>query len=251
MEFIKQIVKHFIRIGILDLRELAQAPYTNLSLEDEKMYLLSGGKRVVRADTCLLIISIFICFDYIRTSEDIDRIDSEVIESVKFKFVSNRFKGKITAIPQTDNILDLDKLQSGSALFNSEEELVEYMLKNKNVKHYRQLIFLVKNHKSSILKIRFVLHPFSFIFLLEGQSQFHLVMETLDTEEATYIWHIDKQELRPSLSKINQDLNLIRNKGRQLFLENQPENFSKIMHDYFNERKGFIIWKDSLDERLT
>ncbi len=187
----------------------------------------------------------------LASSEDLDRIDSEIIESVKFKFVSKRFKGKIKAIPQTENILNLDKLQSGSALFNSEEELVEYTLKNKNVKHYKQLIYLVKNHKSSILKIRFVLHPFSFIFLLEGQNQFHLVMETLDTEEATYIWHIDKQELQSSLSKIDLDLNLIRTNGRQFFLENLPENFSKIMHDYSDERKGFIIWKDSLDKRLT
>ena len=109
---------------------------------------------------------------------------------------------------------------------------------------------MVKNHKSSILKIRFVLHPFSFIFLLEGQDQLHIVMETLDTEEATYIWHINKQNLQSSLLKIEQDLTLIRNKGRQPFLENQPDKFSKIMHDYSDERKGFVLWKDSLEERL-
>ena len=186
----------------------------------------------------------------IASSDDLDRINSDIIESVKFKFISNKFQGKYNDTIQPESILDLGKLQSGADLYGSEEELLEAMLKNKNVKHYKQLIYLVKNHKSSVLKIRFVLQPFSFIFLLEGHNQFHAVMETLDTEEATYIWHISKHELRSAFSKVDQDLNLIRNKGRQFFLENQPENFSKILHDYSDDRKGFILWKDVLEERL-
>lgn len=31
----------------------------------------------------------------------------------------------------------------------------------------------------------------------------------------------------------------------------RPGNFSRIFHDYKEERKGFIIWKDTLEERLT
>ena len=30
-----------------------------------------------------------------------------------------------------------------------------------------------------------------------------------------------------------------------------PENFSRILHDYSEEQKGFIIWKDTLRERLV
>ena len=183
-------------------------------------------------------------------SEDLDTINSEIIESVKFKFVSKGFQGKVEKLKQAENILDLDKLQSGVSIYKSEEELIESILKNKGIKHHRQLIYLVKKHMSSVIKIRFVLHPFSFIFLIEGQDQFHVVMETLDTEEATYMWHIKKQSLQSSLLKIDQDLNLMRNKGRQVFLENQPEDFSKIIHDYSNERKGFVLWKYSLEERL-
>lgn len=56
--------------------------------------------------------------------------------------------------------------------------------------------------------------------------------------------------LPQSLRAIDQDLNIIRNKGRQVFLENQLSNFSRILHDYSNERKGFIIWKDMVEERL-
>jgi len=184
------------------------------------------------------------------SSEDLDKINSDIIESVKFKFISKMIQGKLNDTPKTENFLSLDKLQTGSNLYSTEEELLESMLKNKNVKHYKQLIYLVKNHKTSVLKIRFALHPFSFLFLLEGRNQFHIVLETYDTEEATYIWHINKQQLKSSLLKIDRDLNIIRNKGRQLFLKNQPENFSKIIHDYSDDRNGFVLWKFNIEERL-
>jgi hypothetical protein len=57
--------------------------------------------------------------------------------------------------------------------------------------------------------------------------------------------------LSDKMRAIDQDLNVIRNKGRQHFLENQPGNFSRIIHDYSEERKGFIIWRDMLEERLV
>ena len=126
------------------------------------------------------------------------------------------------------------------------------ILNNKNVRHYRQLRYLASKHDGTILKLRFVLNPFSFVFLLTGTEQYHVVLETLDTEEATYIWHIDKnrQMLPQNIRAIDQDLNIIRNKGRQIFLENQPANFSRLIHDYSDERKGFVIWKDMVEERL-
>ncbi len=89
------------------------------------------------------------------------------------------------------------------------------------------------------------------MFLLQGEEKYHIVIETLDTEEATYIWHFDKSRFKENLNLINKDLNTIRNKGRQFFIENQPENFSRIFHDYSDEKKGFIAWKEQLEERLV
>ena len=102
-----------------------------------------------------------------------------------------------------------------SEMYESGEQLLDDLLKYKKVIHYRQLRYLAEKHESDILKLRFVLNPFSFVFLLSGQEQFHLVMETLDTREATYIWHIekDKQELRSLLQVIDRQLNIIRNVG--------------------------------------
>lgn len=154
-----------------------------------------------------------------------------------------------------DNLLDLNKVQegqNGKPFYGSEEQLLNDLLKNEKIKHYRQLRYLASKHDDTTLKPRFVLNPFSFVFLLPGTEQYHIVLETLDTEEATYIWHVDKnrQLLWQKMRSIDQDLNVIRNKGRQTFLEKQPENFSRLIHDYSDERKGFVIWKDHLEERL-
>lgn len=137
-------------------------------------------------------------------------------------------------------------------MFSSGEDLLNDLLKNKQVKHYQQLRYLASKHNGETLKLRFVLNPFSFVFLLSGNDQYHIILETLDTEEATYIWHLDKsyQILSQKLKSIDQDLNIIKNHGRQMFLESQPKDFSRVMHDYSEERKGFIVWKNLLEERL-
>jgi hypothetical protein len=189
----------------------------------------------------------------LATSTDVEKINHELIEGVKFTFVSKNILGK--HLLKNENGVNINQIQdeAKNALYSSGEELLEDILKNQNFKHHKQLRFLSQKHDSNTLKIRFVLSPFSFVFLLTGNQQFHIVLETLDTEEATYIWHFpkDKQLLKLKLKEIDQHLNIIRSKGRQIFLETQPENFSRMLHDYSNDKKGFIIWKDVLEERIV
>ena len=99
---------------------------------------------------------------------------------------------------------------------------------------------------------KYPLDPFSFIFLLTGKEKYHVVWETLDTEEATYLWHIDKSmdSLKQKLKEIYGALNLIRNHGRQAYLDKESSNFSRIQHDYTDARTGFMKWKGMLEERL-
>jgi hypothetical protein len=102
--------------------------------------------------------------------------------------------------------------------------------------------------KRTLLKIRFVLKPFAFVFLVSGKNQYHIILETLDTEEATYIWHSEKtkESLINSISEIDSNIRMIFLKGRQTFLDTQPKNFSRIQHDYSEGRKGFVIWRDQM-----
>ncbi|MCK9220978.1 MAG: hypothetical protein M0P47_13145 [Bacteroidales bacterium] len=63
----------------------------------------------------------------------------------------------------------------------------------------------------------------------------------------TYLPNAGKREAKPAISR---GTIMIRNDGCQSFLESQPVNFSRILHDYSDEQKGFILWKDLLEERL-
>ena len=123
----------------------------------------------------------------------------------------------------------------------------------KLIVHTKDGINLSDHHEGGVLKIRFVLSPFAFVFLIAGNQQYHIVMETLDTDEATYIWHIPKdiKELKAALYVIDKDLAKIRNDGRVAFLQSEPINFSRVLHDYSDELIGFVMWKDALEERLV
>lgn len=53
-----------------------------------------------------------------------------------------------------------------------------------------------------------------------------------------------------TVKHIDSELNIIREKGRQIYLKTNPPNFSRIVHDYADSKKGFIVWKGYLEERL-
>ena len=67
------------------------------------------------------------------------------------------------------------------------------------------------------------------------------------------IWHTPKEisELKNALHSIDKDLNKIRNEERSAFLQLAQINFSRVLHDYSDENKGFVIWKDDLEQHLT
>jgi hypothetical protein len=102
------------------------------------------------------------------------------------------------------------------------------------------------------LKLRFILQPFSFLFLLAGERKYHIIWETLDSEEATYIWHIvrTRESLRIALAEIEVIFRDIKQNGRQTFLEKESNNFSRVVHDYSDAKKGFIALKGMLEEKM-
>lgn len=128
-------------------------------------------------------------------SKNVERINQGLIDSVKFRFVEKDIVKKVPTNQAEENLLDLKKLlgQNDISLYNSGEELINDLLNNKDVKHYRQVKYLASKHEGETLRLRFVLQPFSFVFLISGKDAYHLILETLNTEEATYIWHFDKK----------------------------------------------------------
>jgi len=204
----------------------------NLNIRPEFTVLKPYFIRFLKSTTVL--INIRATFQHNRlvfksaSSNDLDKINREVIESVKFRFLNKEI---IKGVPKgEENLLEPAQLQSGGEplIYTNEDDLLENILALKQYKHHRHLRYLSHKHKRAILKLRFVLEPFSFVFLLSGNNQYHLVWETLDTEEATYIWHIGKStyELEQSVKKIDRLLGQIRIKERQQYLETTPNNLA-------------------------
>lgn len=187
----------------------------------------------------------------LATSNDLEKINREILESVRFRFIEKRFFGKKGYSEEDTSNIAKDKSYI-QKLYTSEYDLLEEILSKKKVKHFRQLRYLAENHARSILKLRYILQPFSFVFLLTGKHQYHIVLETLETEEATYIWHFEKSSLalKEILNSVDAALNTIKDQGRLAYLESQPTNFSRIIHDYSNDQKGFVLWRANLEEKL-
>jgi len=191
------------------------------------------------------------------TSEDIDKINSSSIDSVRFEFVKKEIlsaKRKFENAPALntlDNLLAAEKNIAGK-IFQSERELIDDILSIKNSKHYHQLKYLSAQHLSSVLKIRFVLNPFSFLFLIAGDKNYHIVWETLSSEEATYIWHFEKtmDALRKGLHEIETILNEIKATGKQDYLRKEHPHFSRVLHDYGDVQSGFVNWKGALESKI-
>ena len=187
----------------------------------------------------------------LATSSDIENINKEILESVKFQFLNKTFVGQIPTSKQ--NILTTNELPKNQNIYSDAESILEDLLKVKQYKHSKHIQFLADKHERNVMKLRFALQPFSFVFLIAGEQNYHIILETLDTEEATYIWHTDKSKtaILEAVKQIDKELNIIKEKGRQAYLETNPQNFSRIVHDYSDNNKGFIIWKGQLEERLS
>jgi superfamily II DNA or RNA helicase len=190
------------------------------------------------------------------TSEDIDKINNSIIDSVRFEFVKREiisFKGKSTDKTILNTIDNLITNKNTAKLFKTEQDIIDDILSVKNSKHYHQLKYLSAQHLSSILKIRFILQPFSFLFLLVGEKKYHIVWETLYSEEATYIWHFEKtmDALRNGLKEIEIILNEIKATSKIDYLKREHENFSRVMHDYSDAKSGFVGWKGAVEEKLV
>lgn len=211
-----------------------------------------------------LAITVWIKFDKsgiistVATSDDIDKINSNIVESVRFEFVRKGVLATQGVLINSKFMATMEELMAinnnpVTNFFKSDKDLLDDILIVKKSKHYLQLKYLSTQHEASILKIRFVLQPLSFIFLVVGDEKYHLVWETLDSNEATYIWHVSKtkEALRQAIGMIEGVLQEIRTTGKQEYLKKDHPDFSRIFHDYSDTKKGFVLWKGQLEERVT
>jgi hypothetical protein len=194
------------------------------------------------------------------SSPEISRINKQLIDNVKFEFVRSTFRKKINdkidkSIFTMDEYFETfaDEKLNSNPFYSDDKELLEDMLAISNTKHYKHLRFLSSKHSHDILKLRFVHKPVSFIFLIQGERNFHVVWETLNTEEATYVWHIlkDINVLKMKLREIETIINLIKVEGKTAYISSTDDPFRRIYHDYSELVDGFVKWKGELESILT
>jgi len=102
-------------------------------------------------------------------SQDVDSINNQMIDSIRFEFVKHQFlkgKGRIDDNPVHTMEDLLSSYGEAKKLFSSEAKLIDDILNIKNSSHYLQLKYLSSKHEASVLKLRFFLQPFSFLFLI-------------------------------------------------------------------------------------
>ena len=193
-------------------------------------------------------------------SPEIERIDGKLIDNVRFEFVKSTTRKRIEvdidkSLFTMEEYLDRfgEKGLRPNAFHSSERDLFDDIMAVSDTRHYRHLRFLSDNHAHDIMKLRFVHKPFSFIFLLRGDRHFHIVWETLDTEEATYVWHVTGsiEDLKRALRKVEDIINVIKVQGKKAYIHAGDDGFRRIIHDYSALVDGFVKWKGELESVLT
>jgi hypothetical protein len=193
-------------------------------------------------------------------SAEIDGINQDLIETVRFEYVKEAVKKKVK-IETEQTLLTMDEFfeavseqkVKSSAFYEDEKELAEDLLQITETKHYHQLRFLAGKHAHHLMRLRFVLKPFSFLFLLEGIRHYHIVWETLDTEEATYVWPVEKEvsAVKLALKKVEDILQLVKVQGKTAYTSSADKGYRRIFHHYKDGIRGFVKWKGELESGLT
>jgi hypothetical protein len=193
-------------------------------------------------------------------SPEIARIDKALIETVRFEFVSGIGRKK-SMLDIDQSLFTMEELLAhyadegfnSNAFYQSDLDFFDDLLQITDTRHYRHLRFLSSIHAHHIMKLRFVLNPFSFVFLVEGSKYYHLIWETLDTEEATYIWSCDKRldELKLATRKLDDILSVIKAQGKTAYLNTVEDPFRRVYHDYSDLQDGFVKWKALLEQYLA
>jgi hypothetical protein len=203
------------------------------------------------------------------TSKQIEQITPELIDSVYYQRtivlskkprLSNPDKSLFT-VEEIFNQIDTNDIE-GNVFNQSDEDILNFFLKESDVRNKKQLAYLAGKKQSMNYKLRYTLYPdFGFLFLIEGAENNHFVWELLNSH-ATYIWSTnkEKQHEESQFKRIETCVNNVRTIKREgykrAYKDNHLDNdliFSIISHEGIGSKlvDDFPKWKNKLNGRLT
>lgn len=187
------------------------------------------------------------------TSEEISKINKSLIEEVKIEMLRVAEKKEVPGENQLFTMkeyLETFVDENTQQFFKDENDFLETLLKRPGTKHHFHLRWLSSKHKHDLEKLRLVHKPFSYVFLLDNTDNFFIVWETLDTEEATFIWKFKKNSMTTDqiLAETNKVINLIEKDGRNEYRARLESNFGRLVHDYQDPQGGFKSWKEKMEK---
>ncbi len=192
-------------------------------------------------------------------SPEIQSINEQIIGDVKLEILTSA-KNRKKPIDKDKVVFTMeeyfenyvDENYKPDTFHENEVKLIEDMVLISNSKHYNHLSYLSKKHAHNKMKLRFIHRPFSFLFLIQGQSNYHIIWETLDTQEATYVWHSPREIefLKHTFREVESIINNLIFNGKTDYIKSSHDNFNRIYHDYTENENGFEKWKNELEKIL-
>jgi len=196
--------------------------------------------------------------NYDVQSLEIGRINNTLIEEVKINFTksikNNPSESSKNLFTMNEYVAEFGEDKFDPKIFYPDDKsFIDALIKVSDSKHYNHLGYLSSLHIHSVMHLRIIHRPLSFIFLLEGTHSYNLVWETLDTEEATYIWQFpkDRNLLKEEITKLDEALTKIKSFGKSNYINSRPDFFDRIFHDYTNTTSNFDKWKNDLEKALN
>lgn len=203
------------------------------------------------------------------TSPEIEKIDAEVISSIKELRIVNLTSNPIVSQPNktlftSDDILDNfePKVIDGTKIILSEEDILNVLTAGRNIRNAEQLHYLSGSLHSTRQKLRFTLKPlFGFLFFIEGKDSYHYCWELLNSH-ATYLWSFPKHNSDISFlyQRIEETINRIKDLGRERYKTGYRSKefdtdllFKSLEHSTINSSvaDNFSYWRNKLEEHLT
>lgn len=187
------------------------------------------------------------------TSAEIDRIDPTLIEEVKFELVKSTRRKEASddqlLFAIDEYIETFTDEENVAGIFDDDSDFMDVIMERSGTKHYHHLRFLSSKQQADLQKLRVAHRPFSFVFFLAGTHQYHIVWETLDTQEATYIWSVVKDDnpVNDFVKETHEIIQWILKESKNAYLSQQDQHFTRVFHDYTDLQNGFRSWKEEIE----